>query len=660
MGLKKTFLLTLSLIVAIITNLTPATIVKAATGAIIVSPTTGQVGTPVTVTGSGFTGTTYFVFFDGISVLSGTITAGAFSTTYSIPTKPRGNYPFRATSNAPDDSNIFYFGVTPALSLSPSLGSVGDTFFISGTGFAPGSVNVYFDSSIVGSPNADGNGLFSITVTVLQTTRGIHYIKASDSGSVYSPQYSYTVNPKIIVTPTTVFAGSAVTVSGTGLTPGPLTFYIDADSFPATGTIDSSGNLQTTLTIPAVSGGSHTLKIQDSSGGSATATISINAVLSINPQNGPAGTTVTVSGKGFGANKSVTLTWKGTPISSNPASISTDNAGSFSATVTVPAGLAGIYTVSASDGTLTAGADFSMQASVSTGVSSSEVGGNITLGGSGFNANMPVTIKYDNVQIATAIADSTGAFSASIVIPASFAGSHTITASDNISTTISVTSSTSLSLTSGYVGSEITVTGSGFSAGKTITVKYDDIQVATTTSDANGGFTGTFKAPASKGGNHTITATDGSYTKISTFAMDSTPPPLPSNLLPENKSNADALAKFTWSPSNDPSGVTYELQVATDAGFGAVVMDKKGLTTPGYQTTEAEKFKTVGGDTPYYWRVKAIDGAGNESEWTKPQSFSVGFIFPTWGIYIIFGFVCILAGAGGFWLGRRTSFRWDW
>jgi hypothetical protein len=89
-------------------------------------------------------------------------------------------------------------------------------------------------------------------------------------------------------------------------------------------------------------------------------------------------------------------------------------------------------------------------------------------------------------------------------------------------------------------------------------------------------------------------------------------------------------------------------------------LDKTGLVTPGYQTTETEKFPTVGSDTPYYWRVRAIDGAGNESEWTKPQTFSVGFIFPTWGIYIIFGIICILAAAGGFWIGRRTSFRWDW
>jgi hypothetical protein len=668
-GLKKNFLLIMcSTIIAMLANLLPAMTVSALTGLVTISPQTGQVGTVVTITGTGFTsGKTYFINFDGTNILTGTVSSGGFSATYTIPLKPRGNYPFKATTDASDDSNTQNFIVTPSLSISSYSGFVGDSFYVSGNGYYAGStITVYFDSTAF-TTTSESNGAFSsMMVTVVQTYRGSHNIRASDSGGS-SPTVLYTVNPKIIIPSPTAAVGSQVTLTGSGFTASsPLTFYIDDVSFPGSGSTDSSGNIpSTTVTVPSVSGGSHTLRVQDSSGGSATTSLSVSSALSVNPQNGPVGTMVTVAGKGFGANKSITLTGRGESIVSNPDAITTDPNGAFTATIKIPAGLAGNYPISATDGTLPAGADFSMKASVNTGgVTSSQVGGNVTLGGSGFTANMPVIIKYDNVQIATGMADASGAFSANIIIPASVAGSHALTASDGISTTtatLSVTSNTILNIANGFVGSEITVTGSGFSAAKTVTIKYDDITNATTTSDASGSFTVVFKAPASKGGNHTITATDGTYSKVNTFAMDSTPPSLPANLLPENKSNADALTKFAWSPSTDPSGVpSYELQVSTDAGFAVIILEKKGLTILGYQTTEAEKFKTVGSDTPYFWRVKAIDGAGNESEWTTPQSFSVGFIFPTWGIYIIFGFVCILAAVGGFWLGRRTSFKWDW
>ena len=37
----------------------------------------------------------------------------------------------------------------------------------------------------------------------------------------------------------------------------------------------------------------------------------------------------------------------------------------------------------------------------------------------------------------------------------------------------------------------------------------------------------------------------------------------------------------------------------------------------------------------YYWRVKAVDGAGNEGEWAiSPYPFKVGF-FSTW--YLVIG-----------------------
>ncbi len=62
-------------------------------------------------------------------------------------------------------------------------------------------------------------------------------------------------------------------------------------------------------------------------------------------------------------------------------------------------------------------------------------------------------------------------------------------------------------------------------------------------------------------------------------------------------------------------------------------------------------------DAPYYWRVKAIDGASNESKWSDPVPFYVRsrFALSGWARNALIG----LGVAGGvflgFWLGRRTA-----
>ena len=646
----------------------PAVPVSAA-GAISVSPGNGTVGSSVSVSGNGFTPSTvnvtytYTVSFGGSSVTSGTVTtAGSLSgSSFSVPSRPGNNYEVRVTTTA-GDTAIGSFTITSNISLGSSSGFVGDTFYVAGNGFSASTgVTVFFDSVSVGSGTTDANGIFPSTlVTVPSTGRGSHSVRVSDS-----PSYTFTVNPKIFVTPASAAVGAQITVSGTGFSASSTaSFFIDDASISGSAAVDATGGLSgTALTIPAVSGGSHTLKVLDSGGGSATVALTTSAAMTISPQNGPAGTVVTVSGKGFGTGKGITITWKGSGITTSPSPVTSDTTGSFTATFVVPAGLAGSYPVAATDGTFTGTANFDMKANATINSPKDQVGKRLTVSGEGFLAGSPVTVKYDNVQITTVNADSNGAFTVSITIPASAAGSHTITASDSINTvpvTFTVEPAASLNPTSGFVGGDVTATGSGFGVSKSINIKYDDIQVSSASTDASGGFNVTFKAPASRGGNHVVSVSDGTNTITINFAMDSTPPPLPANLIPENGASADSTAKFTWSVSPDPSGVTYDLQVATDATFSVIILEKKGLITPGYQATEAEKFKTVSSNEPYYWRVKAIDGAFNESDWTTPQTFTVGFVMPVWAIYVMVIMAMILFGLAGFWIGRKTSFRWDW
>ena len=57
-----------------------------------------------------------------------------------------------------------------------------------------------------------------------------------------------------------------------------------------------------------------------------------------------------------------------------------------------------------------------------------------------------------------------------------------------------------LSSTGGPAGSTVSVSGNGFSAGEQVIIRFHVEEVARTTADANGGFTGVqFKVPASYG-----------------------------------------------------------------------------------------------------------------------------------------------------------------
>jgi hypothetical protein len=118
---------------------------------------------------------------------------------------------------------------------------------------------------------------------------------------------------------------------------------------------------------------------------------------------------------------------------------------------------------------------------------------------------------------------------------------------------------------------------------------------------------------------------------------------------------------FDWEEvTADSSPVTYILQVATDDDFAAdsIVLKKEGLTKSEYTVTEAEAIDLIGQETPYYWRVRAVDAAENEGEWTGAGEFYITqpLGFPTWAIYTLLGLGGLALFGVGYWMGRRTAY----
>jgi len=260
-------------------------------------------------------------------------------------------------------------------------------------------------------------------------------------------------------------------------------------------------------------------------------------------------------------------------------------------------------------------------------------GDKIELKGTGFMANSDITLAFDGKDTKQALeANSLGSFATTFDLGNIMGGRHEFKASTPEAHGVEATSSVNVgpvitvqpaTLT---VGEQVTVTGRGFAASSAVSIVYDDDALANSpTTDTNGGFTYTFKVPQTSKAQHTLVATDKAGNKASYgTAMEDKPPQAPNPIQPRGERfgfMGARTVKFQWTESSDESGVIYTLEIARDLNFFPL--------EPGMRKTGLTSTVCLVGIPPgtFYWRVRAIDGAGNESPWAlSPYPFNVGFI----------------------------------
>lgn len=408
--------------------------------------------------------------------------------------------------------------------------------------------------------------------------------------------------------------------------------------------------------------------------------------IELDPTEGPAGTEVEITGVGFDGRDDITIEYNGEDIDIESGDDDTDSDGDFTCTILIPESAAGEHTITVEDESDNIEeVEFDAEPAITISSDSGSPASEVIISGTGFKASKSITITFDANEVtispAAVISDSDGSFSnVKLTVPALVTGTYEVKATDGtnddaLNFTILITAS--CSPTTGNVGTPLTVTGTGFVAGRTLSIKYDTTEVATDIVGTDGAFSVTFDAPASPSGTHTITATDGTTIRQFTFTMESTPPPAPEPLLPlmESIIEEEAPLYLDWEDVADPSGVTYTLQVASDINFTSLVLEKEGLTLSEYTLTE-QKRKTLvpieEEEATYYWQVKAIDDASNDSGWSGTGSFTIpypllppstpttpaDFTMPDWAIYLAFGVGALLVGVLGFWLGKRAAYRY--
>ena len=296
---------------------------------------------------------------------------------------------------------------------------------------------------------------------------------------------------------------------------------------------------------------------------------------------------------------------------------------------------------------------FNVTPSVTVSPSSVSPGTKVTVTGTGFTDEDVIELSFDGEDTGMdVITNEVGTFTAKLTIPDVIAGAHTfqvlaeslynVKGEVNLEVVPGITLAPELP----EIDDEATVTGRGFAASSEITIEYDDITVASSSgngsngsdednplsTDATGKFSHVFKIPESSEVEHEITAIDEAGNKATlSLSLEGNPPSAPAPTLPEGQRYGwfgSQEVEFIWQEVSDPSGVTYTLEVGDNLNFFPLAPGMRRL-----ELTEPRcRLNLEPGN--YYWRVKAIDGAGNEGEWAiSPYQFRVGF-FTVWHVVI--------------------------
>lgn len=424
----------------------------------------------------------------------------------------------------------------------------------------------------------------------------------------------------------------------------------------------------------------------------------IGGEIEIDPEEGPVGTPVDITGTDFAAEEEIVIEYDGDEVDIEDGDDETDDDGEFLSVILIPDSNAGTHTITVVISGSEVEAEFTVEPEVVLEPTSGEAGSKVTVSGTGFGKRQDVTVWFRTTGLATQTTDRDGTFTTTFTVPDLAAGIYDIDVEDEDENldkakfTITVappptpaptpaptpepepapapapaptpppsTTTGSISTDTGNIGSDLLISGVGFDGGAEITVKYDEEEVTKGTATAEGVFIAGFKVPVSKGGEHIITASDGTNTLELTFTVESETPETPMPLTPAMGVEVKSPIFFDWEDVTDDSlPVTYELQIGTNTDFteSSTLLEKKALTSSEYTLTEEEGLKLGSPETTHYWRVRALDAASNESLWTGGGEFYVTtpFGIPDWAKYTMFGIGGLLLFGIGYWLGRRTAF----
>jgi 5-hydroxyisourate hydrolase-like protein (transthyretin family) len=234
-----------------------------------ISPTSGVVGTVVTIKGSGFGATrgTSYVKFGGLKATSYPSWSDT-QVTCKVPAAAAGKVNLTLTT-AGGVSNALVFKVKPKITgVTPTTGASGTVVTIKGSGFGSsrGTSFVKFGGTKATSYVSWSNT--QVKCKVPAGASGVVGIAVTTAGGKSNP-VTFKVKPKIVkITPVSGTPGTVVTVTGTGFGARRGTSYVTFGTTKVTSYVSWS-NTQVKVKVPATGVGTKLVKVTTSGGTSA-------------------------------------------------------------------------------------------------------------------------------------------------------------------------------------------------------------------------------------------------------------------------------------------------------------------------------------------------------------------------------------------------------
>ena len=235
---------------------------------------------------------------------------------------------------------------TPKVRLSPTSGYVGDTVAVSVSGFPKNrAVTLAWDGKTIATIKSSAAGDGASTFDVPVAKKGAHTVSATAGGTAASASFS--VKPRIRLSPSTVVVGGAVSATLRGYAKGEsIAVALDSTAKTLTTVIASgSGSASVKVVIPPAYGGRHKLIGSGNAGSQSTASLTVTPSLALTPTNGSSGTNVRLAVRGFGKGERIEIQWQDPRGTRSMAFATASSTGSANVTVTIPKVAAGAYAI---------------------------------------------------------------------------------------------------------------------------------------------------------------------------------------------------------------------------------------------------------------------------------------------------------------------------
>lgn len=446
------------------------------------------------------------------------------------------------------------------------------------------------------------------------------------------------------------------------------------------------GFFDVSFTVPECCQGYHEVYAEDAKGRSATAHFTVNPGISLDTKSGHAGDDIEVSGGGFpreATSINIRYYLDDDSYIDFPVTADADEDGSWEEDFSVPASAKGVHAVDAyyDDDKHTLSevreASFEVQPIITLNPDMGCVGDIIAVSGTGFESEDDIELRYDDEKIGEYYANENGSWGAvSFTIPPSTKGSHVIGAFHSSSFTaiasatftlgagITLQPATTLS-SPGHVGQTFNVTGKSFDPYVAVNISYQN-KTADVFAGAEGNLpTVKFTAHGKHGEQYVNATYDGNTARPGIFYMEGDIPGEPGLNSPVDTRTGffgsflgRICPTFKWSNVTDPSGiVSYDLEIY-DGDNSAISISApiETVSLQGDTVAYALPGKYALSYGSYYWKVRAIDGAGNEGNWAEAKSFHAG-ILPQWAaITIALGLLLVVILGVGMFIKRRMGY----